>query len=196
MLLSNPSVTVISLGFSKAFETVWHSSFLEKMAQLDLPVNVYNWLVDFFSRYTHCTVYRGETSTLKSITASIIQGSRIGLASYIINASDLDVLTPGNELCKFADDTYLIIPATNVESRPAEIDHFETWSLRNNLTLNGKKSTESVFVDTRRKRQVAASPPMPVIPRVKSLKLLGVAVNNFRGVVTDCSQTLYAHSRQ
>jgi len=68
-------------------------------------------------------VYRGETSTLKSITASIIQGSGIGPASYVINASDLDA--PGNELCKFADDTYLIIPATNVKARFAEIEHVE-----------------------------------------------------------------------
>jgi len=34
---------------------------------------------------------------------------------------DLDVLTPGNELCKFADDTYLSILATNVESRSTAI---------------------------------------------------------------------------
>jgi hypothetical protein len=96
MLFSNPLVTVISLDFSEAFDTVRHSTLLEKMARLDLPVNVYNCLVDFFSGRTHCTVYRGETSTLKSITASIIQGSGIGPASYVINASDLNVLTPGD----------------------------------------------------------------------------------------------------
>jgi len=42
MLLSNSSVTVISLDFSKPFDAVWHSTLLVKMAQLDLPVNVYN----------------------------------------------------------------------------------------------------------------------------------------------------------
>jgi len=149
-------------------------------------------LVDFFSGHTHCTVYHGETTTLKSIIASIIQGSGIGPASYVINASDLDVLMPGNEPRKFPDDTYLIILAMNVELWFAEIDHVETWALRNNLTLNRKKSTEIVFVDTRRKRQVAASPPMPVIPCIKSLKVLGVtgtnglsASDHVRGVVTN-----------
>jgi len=39
MLLSKPSATVISLDFSKAFDTVWHSTLLEKMAQLDLSLN-------------------------------------------------------------------------------------------------------------------------------------------------------------
>jgi len=94
MLLSNPYVIVISLDFSKAFDTVRHSTLLEKLAQLDTPDEVYNWLVDFFSGHAHCTVYRDQTSTLKSINASIIQGSAIGPAAYVVNAGDLHTLTP------------------------------------------------------------------------------------------------------
>ena len=105
MLPSNPYVAVISLDFSKAFDTVRHSTLLEKLAQLNMPANAYNWLVDFFSGHSHCTVYRGQTSTLKDITASIIQGSGIGPATYVANAGDLKAVTEGNQLCKFADDT-------------------------------------------------------------------------------------------
>ena len=76
-----------------------------------------------------------KASTLKSITASIIHGSGIGPAAYVVNASDLKAVTPGNQLCKFADDTYLVIPATNVDSRATEIDNIETWARTNNLTL-------------------------------------------------------------
>jgi len=187
------------LLFSKAFDTVRHSTLLEKMAKLDMPVTAYNWLVDFFSGHSHCTVYRGQMSQLKSITASIIQGSGIGPASYVINAGDLEVQTLGNKLCKFADDTYLIIPATNVDSRSAEIDNIETWARTNNLTLNRTKSKEIVFVDTKRKRQVATYPPLPGIERVTSLKILGITVTNglsasdhVRGIITNCAQTLYA----
>jgi len=50
------------------------------------------------------------------ITASIIQGSAIGPASYVVGAADLRAVTPGNELVKFADDTYIVIPATNDSS--------------------------------------------------------------------------------
>jgi len=128
MLLSNPYVIVISLDFSKAFDTVRHSTLLEKLARLDTADEVYNWLVDFFSGHAHCTVYRDQTSTLKSINASIIQGSAIGLAAYVVNAGDLHTLTPSNQLVKFADDTYLIIPASNVDSRSAEVDNIETWA--------------------------------------------------------------------
>ena len=53
LLLSNPYVIVISLDFSKAFDTVRHYTLLQKAAELDLPDHVYNWLVDFFEGHAH-----------------------------------------------------------------------------------------------------------------------------------------------
>ena len=75
MLQTNPFVVVISLAFSKAFDTVRHSSLLTKMAELDLPLPVYNWLVSFVDGHTHRTVYNGGESSTMSISASIVQGS-------------------------------------------------------------------------------------------------------------------------
>src|SRR5664279_2227331 len=98
-----------------------------------------------------CTLYRGQTSTLKSVSASIIQGSSIGLATNVVNAGDLKAVTPGNHLIKFADDTYLIISVSNVDSRSAELDNIETWAWNNNLTLNRSKTKEIVIVDNKRK---------------------------------------------
>ena len=118
---------------------------MEKLAQFHLPDYVYNWLADFFTGHSHCTVYHGQALTLKSITASIIQGSGIGPAAYVVNASDLKAVTPGNQLCKFANDTYLVIPTTNVDSRATEIDNIETWAVArtNSLTLNRNKAKAS-----------------------------------------------------
>ena len=73
-------------------------------------------------------------SAFKSISASIIQGSAIGLASYVVNGSDLHTVSDGNDLLKYADDTYLIIPAVNVETRSTELSHITEWAKRNNLT--------------------------------------------------------------
>ena len=42
MLLDNPYVLVISIDFSKAFDTARHSTLLEKLAQLDIPDQIYN----------------------------------------------------------------------------------------------------------------------------------------------------------
>jgi len=81
------------------------------MADLDIPDDVYNWLVSYFSGHSHCTRYGGESALLE-MSAGIIQGSGIGRASYVVNSSDLAAQTPGNFLCKYADDTYIIIPST------------------------------------------------------------------------------------
>jgi len=101
-------VIVISLDFSKAFDTVCHATLLENFAQLDIPDSVYNWLADYFTGHSHCTKYGCSTSSLCQISASIVQGSAIGPVSYVVNASDLRAATPGNELCKYVD---VIIPA-------------------------------------------------------------------------------------
>ena len=53
LLSTNQYVTVISLDFSKAFDTVRHSTLLNKIAKLDIPDNIYNWLVDFFAGHSH-----------------------------------------------------------------------------------------------------------------------------------------------
>ena len=49
------------LDFRKAFDTIWHSTLWVKLAHIDMPDNVYNWMVDYFSGHSHCTQYGGQT---------------------------------------------------------------------------------------------------------------------------------------
>jgi len=72
LLTTHLYVVVIALDFSKAFDNVRRSTILNKMADLDIPNHVDNWLVSYFSGHSHCTRYGGES----------IQGSGIGPASY------------------------------------------------------------------------------------------------------------------
>jgi len=48
LLNEDPYVSVIALDFSKAFDMVRHVTLLQKLASLDIPDCVYNWLVDYF----------------------------------------------------------------------------------------------------------------------------------------------------
>ena len=77
-------------------------------------------------------------SELLQITASIVQGSAIGPVSYVVTAADLTTTVPGNSMCKYADDTYVIVPAYNVDTRSSEVNNVEAWAEANNLTLNRK----------------------------------------------------------
>jgi len=112
------------------------------------------------------------------ISASIVQGSAVGPASYVVNAADLTILLSINQLVKYADDTYLVIPASNVEMHASELDRVEQWAAVNNLRLNCSKCTEIIFVDPRQRRSLEPPPLLTAIKRVTTMKMLGVTVMN------------------
>jgi len=169
------------------------------MAQLDIPDEVYNWLVSFFHGHSHSTQYLGVESSVLGITASIIQGSAIGPASFVVGAADLKAVTPGNLLVKYADDTYIVIPAVNDSSRQAELQNIAQWARDNNRKTNPAKFAEIVFVDHRKKKKAHPPPPLTGIARVTTLKILGVTFTNslsvaehVHAVISSSAQTLYA----
>jgi len=110
------------------------------------------------------------------ITAGIIQGSGIGPASYVITAVDLKTTNSCNYLFKYADDSYLITPSVNADSRTAELTNVEDWACSNNLKLNRSKSVEIIITRQRRKSHVSLMPTLPDIARVQSIKILGVTL--------------------
>jgi len=199
MLATNPFVCLIALDFSKAFDTVRHDTLLSKMALLNIPDAIYNWMVNFFQDHEHCTKYGMSTSNMLQISASIIQGSAIGPVSYDINASDLSTVTPGNLMYKYADDTYLAIPASNFQSRATELNHVAEWAGTNNLKLNKSKSVEIIIRDRKRKQQIPDPPELPDIQREAQIKILGITITNHlsvsehvRDIIGKCGQTMYA----
>ena len=54
------------------------------------------------------TVHAGKCSAVAEVKASVAQGSGLGPASYTVMAADLHPVTLGNDIFKFADDTYLL----------------------------------------------------------------------------------------
>jgi len=196
-LLTNSFVRVFALDFSKAFDTVKHDSVLFKLLLLDLPDEVYNWIRDFFQGHSHCTKFNGIVSDFLEIFASVFQGSGIGPASFIVTAADLQPKNQGNKISKYADDTYLIVPASKSSTSQDEMSHIADWSRANNLQLNQAKSKEMVFVASHNKPILPD--PIQGISRVDTLKMLGVLINS-RLTATDhvtetikaCSRSLYA----
>ena len=82
---------------------------------------------------------------MQSITASIIQSSAIGRPSYVVNAADLRAVFVGNLILKYADDTYPIIPAVDLQN-------VEEWSQINNLKLNHTKTQKIIITDSKGNR--------------------------------------------
>ena len=122
MLQEYPYVHVISLDFSKAFDTVRHSSLVQKLLQFPIPSSVHNWFVPYLSGQSHCTKFQSTISGLLTINASIFQGTSIGPVSYIFNSSNLVPCCPDNRFNKYADDTYILVPPSNYNTIKLMID--------------------------------------------------------------------------
>ena len=173
-LATHTHVHVISLDFSKAFDSVRHSALADKLAPLPLPDCVYNWLLNFLSQRKHCTKYAGLISQLAEITASFVQGSGTAPTSFVINMSDLKALILNNLLLKYADDIDLIIPPSNADTIETELQGISDWAAKNNLTLNYAKSHHIVIRRPRFPRDHESIATINSIQRVYEMKVLGV----------------------
>jgi len=117
-------------------------------------------------------------------------------ASCLLSSSDEEGFANSGE---DADDTYIVIPASNVSSMAAQLDHVDRWAESNNLRLNRAKSVEIIFTDSKRKPTLSLPPPILDIRRVTSVKMLGITITNHlsvgdhvRHVIGKCAQSLYA----
>ena len=51
----------------------------------------------------------------------------------------------GNVIIKYADDTYLIVPAVNSDNSIGELRRIKDWADDNHLKLNATKSRQIIF---------------------------------------------------
>ena len=150
------------MDYSKAFDTVRHSSLMQKLSNLEIPDYLYNWIINYFHDRKHITKFEGMKSTERIISASVVQGSALGPAAFIITASDLHPVHAKNKLVKYADDMYLIVGSSMQYSIPEELDHVASWAAENNLRLNPSKTKEMVVA----RRALKTTLPPPTVLQV------------------------------
>ena len=152
---------------------------MEKMAELRLPNEIYNWIKGFFGSHSHCTKYSGEIPEQADIHASVIQGSGLGPVSYFVTAADLRPINGKNRMIKFADDTYLIVPEECTTTSDDELQHIQNWAQGCNLSLNRTKTKEIIFQAKGRRGNSTQLPAVCLgIDRVEQLTALGVVIND------------------
>ena len=137
-------------------------------------------------------------STVVTINASVVQGSVIGPADYIIGTSDLHPLHPQNRLKKYADDSYLLIGSQHKETGPAELRHISEWAASKNLRINSSKTREIVIVRSH-SASLSEQPSITGMHRSTSIEILGVTIGeklalteHIDRTLGSCSSSLYA----
>src|SRR5688572_3967334 len=85
------------------------------------------------------TRFADAVSDPVEIDSSIVQGSGLGPPSY----ADLKTLDSANFLIKYADDTYLLIDSSQLQTAMGEYENISIWARGNNLRLNKSKTLEN-----------------------------------------------------
>ena len=198
ILKTEPFVRLISLDFTRAFDSVSHSFLASVLSRLPIPDNIYNWVMALLKHRQHSTRYQGITSVLKYITASIIQGSGMGPMNFLTVISTLKAKHHQNRLMKYADDSYLLIPASSIATTESELENIALWASSCNLKLNASKSKEVIFRLPR--SMISTQPPeYPGIQRVDMINILGIRLNDRLGfgphieyITSRAKQSMYA----
>ena len=192
MLRANDFVVVISTDYSKAFDTVRHSSLADKLGRLHIPDHIFNWLMEYFKDRGHITRFANVLSRVAHINASVVQGSVVGPFSYIAGISDLHPIHCFNIQVKYADDSYLLVGSSQLHTALEEFEHITVWATKNKLQLNASKTKEIVFFKKRNRTKETIPQVIPGAERVETIKILGVTLRSDLGMETHLNNILAA----
>lgn len=195
VLETHKNVRLVALDFSKAFDTAKRSALFQNLSNMNIPDEIYNWMVNFYRNREQTTFMNEQCSEVSSINAGVVQGSVIGPSAFSIIVSDLKPSIKGNVIIKYADDTYLVVPPDNYDSTARELQQIKEWAMKKNLHLNEKKSKEIIF---QRPRTNIQPPELPNITRSREITILGVTLTqklhmdvHVNKILKKCNKSLY-----
>ena len=167
----------------KAFDSVPHSSLIEKLQMYGLNTYLLRWICDYLSGREQRVLLNGTTSRPQHALSGVPQGSVLGsilFTLYINELADLQ-LTEGSKVVAYADDLllYKSIESTTDYARIQEdITAIRNWMSYNFLTLNASKCKYMLVSRSRiyqHPQLYLADQPLEC---VQSYKYLGVTITS------------------
>ena len=201
-------VLIVSLDYSKAFDTVNHTLFLNKLRQLNFSESVVQWFKSYLSNRSQAVRdQKGNLSKFVNLNCGVAQGSVLGPLCYSLYTFDLSVILKNR--CNFhiyADDTQVYISCKPVDLPEAiQIMNFVledvfTWSLKHGLKLNPGKTKAMLMgpQSVHTQYDINALPSITIngidVPFCDELKNLGVIFDrnlNWNKHLSQISQKVY-----
>ena len=178
----SPRVDLISVDYSRAFDSISHAVLLEKLHHTyGFRGPLLNWISSFISNRKQRVVFRGQMSAFVSVLSGVPQGSVLGPLLFNIYTNDLH-LHLNSKVNQYADDSFISRTINNYSDEVIlqnDLNTLDWWSENNALQLNPQKC--QVMCICRRTK----NKPTPVyyvsntkLSVASSLRLLGVQVSS------------------
>ena len=147
------------LGFvdmRKAFDSVNHSVLLKKLKVSGCSDKALKWFKSYLCHREQFTIIDGKSSSKRSVTSGVPQGSVLGPLLFSIYVNDIPSRVKTGKIFMFADDATVFVSGTSVENVQHDLNQamqeIHEWTVDNKFILNTKK-TKVMLLGSRQKLQ-------------------------------------------
>ena len=172
----------IFLDLAKAFDSINHPILLEKLKFYGIRNSSYEWFKNYLTDRKQFTMVNKQTSTYKTITHGVPQGSVLGPLLFLFFINDFPLCSELMKFTIFADDTNSVLNSNDIvqlrELAQTELQNISDWLSANKIKANLAKTH---FILFKGKRYIDFSLRLTfegkTLPQRTSSKMLGVIID-------------------
>ena len=191
----------IYIDLTKAFDTISHSSIIEKLPDFGITGMPQQWIGSYLFGRCQQVSFDGRQSSREPLFCGVPQGSILGPLFFLLHFNDsANVLSKCN-ITKYADDTVLYYSHKDINEvekvMSLEFNLFSNWLKENELILNCKKGkTEVMVFGTNPRLKNLNDPPLRIqhqfteIACTDSYKYLGLLLKSNLNLTEHIQQSI------
>ena len=175
------AVRVLSVDFSKAFDTLPHRTIIDSAIHFSLPRQAVEWIYSFLCDRRQRVNFQDSVSDWCSCVSGVPQGSIIGPLLFCLAIDSLSSVCANSAMIKYADDVTVLhfVRREEDDDLQCEMDNISAWSRSAGLSLNPSKCCcMNIVTKSNLTLRNILDSDATHLPVVSSIKLLGVIFSN------------------